>query len=187
MSPSVGAFSSKSRLMNAANWSSVWNTEKSSSGKKLNGKTMRPYRLITNGFMASPSALIVPDHTGRVKPRRRCRPCPSCYAVAHLAWMTASRRLDDGGDERMARIEGVDPARPPDDYTAKVLEAQAKTRGAPLLNHLVYARRPSIFRGARGMWTGIDGSGLIDGRLAALLNRRVAPVVREGVVLEGDD
>jgi hypothetical protein len=31
-----------------------------------------------------------------------------------------------------------------------------------------------IFRGARRMWTGIDGSGLIDGRLTALLNRRVA-------------
>jgi hypothetical protein len=74
----------------------------------------------------------------------------------------------------MARVEGVDPGRPPDDYTANVLAAQAKTWGAPLLNHLVYARRPSIFRGARGMWTGIDGSGLIDGRLAALLNRRVA-------------
>ena len=74
----------------------------------------------------------------------------------------------------MARIEGVDPKRAPDDYTANVLEAQAKTWGAPLLNHLVYARRPSIFRGARGMWTGIDGSGLIDGRLGALLNRRVA-------------
>ena len=74
----------------------------------------------------------------------------------------------------MARVQGVDPGHPPDDYTAKVLAAQARAWGAPLLNHLVYARRPSIFRGARGMWTGIDGSGLIDGRLAALLNRRVA-------------
>jgi hypothetical protein len=42
------------------------------------------------------------------------------------------------------------------------------------LNHLVYARRPSIFRGARGMWQGLDASGLIDGQLQALLNRRVA-------------
>lgn len=74
----------------------------------------------------------------------------------------------------MARVEGVDPGQVSDDYTAKVLAAQAKTWGAPLHNHLVYARRPSIFRGARGMWTGIDGSGLIDGKLAALLNRRVA-------------
>jgi len=39
---------------------------------------------------------------------------------------------------------------------------------------LLYARRPSIFRGVRGMWTGIDHSGLIDAGLRALLNRRVA-------------
>ena len=74
----------------------------------------------------------------------------------------------------MARVEGVDPGHLSDEYTAKVLEAQARTWGAPLLNHLVYGRRPSIFRGARGMWAGIDGSGLIDGKLTALLNRRVA-------------
>ena len=74
----------------------------------------------------------------------------------------------------MARVEGVDPGHLSDEYAAKILEAQAKTWGAPLLNHLVYARRPSIFREARGMWTGLDGSGLIDPKLGALLNRRVA-------------
>ena len=74
----------------------------------------------------------------------------------------------------MARVDGVDPGRVSDEYAAKVLAAQAKTWGAPLLNHLVYARRPTIFRGARGMWAGLDGSGLIDARLIALLNRRVA-------------
>ncbi len=63
------------------------------------------------------------------------------------------------------RAEGVDP---------RVLEAQAKAWGAPLLNHLTYARRPSIFRGVRGMWTGLESSGLIDHKLVALLNRRVA-------------
>jgi len=55
-----------------------------------------------------------------------------------------------------------------------VLEAQAKRWGAPLLNHLIYARRPSIFKGVRMMWSGLDASGLIDGRLTALINRRVA-------------
>jgi alkylhydroperoxidase family enzyme len=55
-----------------------------------------------------------------------------------------------------------------------VLDAQAKKWGAPLLNHLVYARRPSIFKGARMMWSGLDTSGLIDPRLVALINRRVA-------------
>jgi len=74
----------------------------------------------------------------------------------------------------MARIAGVDPQRVTEEYIARVFEAQAKAWGAPLLNHLVYARRPTIFRGARGMWTGLDGSGLIDKKLTALLNRRVA-------------
>ena len=74
----------------------------------------------------------------------------------------------------MARIAGVDPQRVTEDYIARVFEAQAKAWGAPLLNHLVYARRPTIFRGARGMWTGLDGSGLVDKKLTALLNRRVA-------------
>ncbi|MDB5040307.1 MAG: hypothetical protein JWN27_1033 [Candidatus Eremiobacteraeota bacterium] len=73
----------------------------------------------------------------------------------------------------MSRIPGVDPdtAEP---YAQRVLEAQAKHWGGPLLNHLVYARRPTIFRAVRGMWAGIEGSGLIDGALQALLNRRVA-------------
>jgi hypothetical protein len=74
----------------------------------------------------------------------------------------------------VARIEGVRPVDAGDDYVEKVLAGQAKRWGGPLLNHLVYARRPSIFRGARGMWTGIDASGLIDGKLQALINRRVA-------------
>ncbi|HEX8775784.1 MAG TPA: hypothetical protein VF735_19585 [Pyrinomonadaceae bacterium] len=73
----------------------------------------------------------------------------------------------------MARIDDVDPDRV-DKYTRQVLEAQAKRWGAPLLNHLVYARRPTIFRAVRGMWAGIEASGLIEGRLQALLNRRVA-------------
>ncbi len=73
----------------------------------------------------------------------------------------------------MARIEGVKPedAEPP---VRAVLEAQRKKWGAPLANHLVYARRPTIFRGARAMWTGIDGSGLVDAKLQAMINRRVA-------------
>ena len=73
----------------------------------------------------------------------------------------------------MTRIKGVN-ADEADGYVKQVFDAQAKKWGAPLLNHLVYARRPTIFRGARGMWTGIDSSGLIDPRLQALLNRRVA-------------
>lgn len=75
----------------------------------------------------------------------------------------------------MARIAGVDPEKA-DRYARDVLEAQTKTWGAPLANHLIYARRPSIFKGARAMWTGIDASGLITSALRALINRRVAAI-----------
>jgi hypothetical protein len=71
------------------------------------------------------------------------------------------------------RIPGVDPEKAEGPILA-VFKAQAERWGAPLLNHLLYARRPSIFRGARAMWTGLDQSGLIDGTLQALINRRVA-------------
>ncbi len=73
----------------------------------------------------------------------------------------------------MARIEGVNPDNT-EGYVKQVFDAQDKKWGAPLLNHLVYARRPTIFRGARGMWMGIDGSGLIDAGLQSLINRRIA-------------
>ena len=73
----------------------------------------------------------------------------------------------------MARVSDVNPHEV-EGSIRKVFEAQAARWGAPLLNHLLYARRPTIFRGVRAIWTGIDASGLIDGRLAALINRRVA-------------
>lgn len=76
----------------------------------------------------------------------------------------------------MARVPDVDLERVEPRVRA-VLEAQRKRWGAPLLNHLVYARRPTIFHGARGMWSGIDASGLIDAKLQALVNRRVAALV----------
>ncbi len=73
----------------------------------------------------------------------------------------------------MTRIDGVDPDRA-DKQIKAVLEAQAKKWGAPLANHLLYARRPTVFRGVRGMWSGLDASGLINPKLVALVNRRVA-------------
>ncbi len=75
----------------------------------------------------------------------------------------------------MARIEGVDPDRVQGSIRA-VFEAQIKKWGAPLLNHLLYARRPTIFRGARAMWTGLDSSDLVDSELVSLINRRVAAI-----------
>jgi hypothetical protein len=73
----------------------------------------------------------------------------------------------------MARIKGVEP-KAFGGYVGRVFAAQAEKWGAPLLNHLLYARRPTIFRGVRGMWGGIEASGLIDAKLQALVNRRVA-------------
>lgn len=55
-----------------------------------------------------------------------------------------------------------------------VFAAQTEKWGAPLENHRLYARRPSIFRGVRAMWDGLGASGLIEPPLQALLNRRVA-------------
>ncbi len=73
----------------------------------------------------------------------------------------------------MSRVPGIDPA-DADPRMAAVLAAQTEAWGAPLVNHLVYARRPSLFKGARGMWAGLAQSGLLDEPLVALVNRRMA-------------
>ena len=78
------------------------------------------------------------------------------------------------GGTIMARIEGVDPEHVADGRIAATLAAQAERWGAPLLNHLLYARRPAIFHGARAMWAGLDASGLLAPAVVALVNRRVA-------------
>ena len=62
------------------------------------------------------------------------------------------------------RIEGVRPEEA-DDYARRVFRAQAEKRGAPLANHLVHARRPTIFRGVRAMWQGLDVSDELFARL----------------------
>ena len=73
----------------------------------------------------------------------------------------------------MARLDGVDLERT-EGYVARVLEAQRKTWGSPLLNHLIYARRPDLFKAVRGMWSAVDKDGLVGPELIALVNRRVA-------------
>lgn len=73
----------------------------------------------------------------------------------------------------MVRVGGVSSGDVKREIKA-VFEAQTKKWGAPLNNHLIYARRPTIFRGARAMWTGLAGSGLLNPQLTYLLNRRVA-------------
>ncbi|MDQ6692272.1 MAG: carboxymuconolactone decarboxylase family protein [Candidatus Dormibacteraeota bacterium] len=71
------------------------------------------------------------------------------------------------------RVKPIQPsdASPP---IRAVLEQQARTWGAPLINNLLYARRPAIFRAVRAMWGAIDSSGLLDPQIKAMLNRRVA-------------
>ena len=73
----------------------------------------------------------------------------------------------------MSRIPEIDTSTA-EGYTAAVLNAQRKTWGAPLNNHLLYARRPALFKAVRGMWTAIDSDGLIGAALLSLINRRVA-------------
>src|SRR5689334_2884898 len=86
------------------------------------------------------------------------------------ACIFSNGRRSRGGRRTRKRAEGVGPGRVAGDYPAKGLGAQAWTWGAPLLSHLTYARRSTIFRGVRGMWAGLEGSGLIDHKLVALLN-----------------
>jgi len=71
------------------------------------------------------------------------------------------------------RIPPVDPSSVPPEI-ARVFAAQTARWGAPLANHLVYARLPALFRGVRGMWGALGQLGLIDAGLEALVNRRVA-------------
>ena len=77
----------------------------------------------------------------------------------------------------MTRIEGVDPQHA-DAAAQRIFDAQTKQWGAPLLPNLYYARRPTILRAVNGMWAGLGASGLVDERLKALLNRRVAALNR---------
>jgi len=48
-------------------------------------------------------------------------------------------------------------------------------------NHAVLARRPSVFRAFRGMWDGLEESGLLPARLVDLVNLKVASLVGCGL------
>ena len=80
---------------------------------------------------------------------------------------------DDRDGAERARVGGVRPGDAPA-AIAKVLDAQARHWGAPLANHLVYARRPELFRGVRGMWAALNRDAILPEALVALVNRRVA-------------
>jgi len=73
----------------------------------------------------------------------------------------------------MARIRDVDRDQL-DSFARKTFESQERTWGSPLAPQLLYARRPTIFRGVQGMWAGLAGSKRLPPALIALVNRRVA-------------
>jgi len=53
--------------------------------------------------------------------------------------------------------------------------------GSLPLNHAVLARTPSIFRAFRGMWDGLEASGLLPARLVDLVNVKVASLIGCGL------
>ncbi len=73
----------------------------------------------------------------------------------------------------MTRVTGIDPEDTAG-YVRRILDAQAEVWGAPLNNHLLYARRPALFRAVRGMWTALDRDQHLGEDLVSLINRRVA-------------
>jgi hypothetical protein len=73
----------------------------------------------------------------------------------------------------VARIEGVDTERV-HPAEKKVFAQQLESWGTTLEPYELYARRPSVLHAVLGMWDGLASSGLLDGRLTTLVNRRVA-------------
>ncbi|MGH7857105.1 MAG: hypothetical protein ACREQY_07195 [Candidatus Binatia bacterium] len=73
----------------------------------------------------------------------------------------------------MPRVSGVDRTAV-ETAIEKAFQGQEKKWGSVLGPYPVYARRPTIFRAVQGMWVALAQSGLVDRRLVALANRRVA-------------
>lgn len=76
-------------------------------------------------------------------------------------------------------MEGIDVRIAPDESprdanVAKAFGQQVSRWGKRLKPYEIYARRPSILSAVLGMWDGLKASGLLDGTLTALINRRVA-------------
>ena len=70
------------------------------------------------------------------------------------------------------RISADRSARDP--AIVEAFEQQVSRWGETLKPYEIYARRPSIFLAVIGMWDGLKTSGLLDKKLTALINRRVA-------------
>ena len=61
-----------------------------------------------------------------------------------------------------------------DIWTIAIDDSQINFAEGSLANHLVYARRPDLFRAVRGMWSALDNDGILGAALVCLVNRRVA-------------
>ena len=73
----------------------------------------------------------------------------------------------------MGRIGGIDVDRA-EPALREVFARQVDNWGVTLEPYKIYARRPTVFRAVLGMWDGLKASGLLDGSLTAMVNRRVA-------------
>ena len=73
----------------------------------------------------------------------------------------------------MSRLEGVDVDRV-GPAEKRVFAEQVERWGTPLDPYLLYARRPTVMHAVVGMWDGLARSGLLEGALTTLVNRRVA-------------
>lgn len=73
----------------------------------------------------------------------------------------------------MSRLKGVDADRV-GPAEKQIFDSQTKQWGSPLDPYLLYARRPTIMQAVVGMWDGLAKSGLLEGELTTLVNRRVA-------------
>lgn len=75
----------------------------------------------------------------------------------------------------MTRISGVNKDQL-DSSITEVFDQQVQRWGTTLQPYEIYAKRPSILHAVLGMWDGLSASGLLDPKLRALVNRRVAAI-----------
>lgn len=79
----------------------------------------------------------------------------------------------------MPRVPAADFEMPAD--VRAVCDRLVDRYGSLPRNHAVLARRPTIFRAFRGMWAGLEESGLLPARLVDLVNLKVASLVGCGL------
>jgi hypothetical protein len=79
----------------------------------------------------------------------------------------------------MSRVPAANDDIPAD--VRAVCDRLKERYGSLPLNHAVLARMPTVFRAFRGMWDGLEASGLLPARLVDLVNVRVAALIGCGL------